>query len=178
MSDLEQLRYPIGRFKRPDSLARQDIDKWIEQIETLPVRFRKVADALSDEQLNTPYRPEGWTLRQVIHHVPDSHVNSYIRFKWTLTEKQPTIKAYDEVAWAAQPDYQFVPVGLSLDFLEVLHARWVPILKSLTDSELKRSFIHPEHGKEVPLGINVALYAWHGDHHLGHLEQTIKIKGW
>lgn len=178
MADLEQLRYPIGRFSRPKNISGHDINIWIGQIETLPARFRNVVESLSEEQLDTPYRPEGWTLRQVIHHVPDSHVNSYIRFKWTLTEDTPKIKAYNEVAWAELSDYKTLPVNTSLDFLEILHARWVPVLKSLSDEDLQKTFIHPEHGKEVPLDVNIALYAWHGEHHLGHLVQTVRLNEW
>ena len=178
MSDLEQLRYPIGRFERPKEITSENIKHWIGQIETLPARFRNIAESLSEQQLDTPYRPEGWTLRQVIHHVPDSHVNSYVRFKWTLTEETPTIKAYNEVAWANLGDYTSVPIKTSLDFLEILHSRWVPLLKSLSADELNKSFIHPEHGKAVPLKVNVALYAWHGEHHLGHLVQTVRMHKW
>ena len=178
MNSLEQLRYPIGRFRRPEQITSKGIEYWIGQIETLPARFRNIAESLSEEQLDTRYRPEGWTLRQVIHHVPDSHVNSYIRFKWTLTEDKPTIKAYNEVAWAELQDYSSVPVETSLNFLEILHARWVPLLKSLSEQDLAKTFIHPEHGKEVALNINIALYAWHGEHHLGHLAQTVQLNKW
>ncbi len=178
MIRLEQLRYPKGRFQRPLSPGQQHIDQWISQIETLPSRFRQIAEPLNEEQLDTPYRPDGWTLRQVIHHVPDSHMNGYIRFKWALTEDKPTIKAYNEVAWAGLSDYHSLPAKASLQLLEALHARWVPLLRGLTAADLKRTFIHPEYGKEVSLDANIALYAWHGDHHLGHLEQTVKLKGW
>lgn len=178
MIDLEHLRYPIGRFQKPETITPEDINLWTGQLETLPLRFRNVAEHLSKEQLDTPYRPGGWTLRQVIHHVPDSHVNSYIRFKWTLTEDKPTIKAYDEERWARLPDYTSVPVETSLDFLEVLHERWVLLLKSLSPADLTKTFIHPEHGREVPLDVNIALYAWHGEHHLGHLAQTVRLNEW
>ncbi|MEM6522338.1 MAG: YfiT family bacillithiol transferase [Bacteroidota bacterium] len=178
MSDLEKLRYPIGQFQKPPKVTTENLKQWIQQIETLPSRFRKLAKPLTKKQLDTPYRPGGWTLRQVIHHVPDSHVNSYVRFKWTLTEDTPIIKAYNEAAWAKLADYGSVPVETSLDFLEILHARWVPLLKSLTEEELNKAFIHPEHGKEVPLKVNVGIYAWHGEHHLGHLKQTIEYNKW
>lgn len=176
--ELEKLKYPIGHFNKPDHISNEDLKLWISQIESLPKRFRTIAENLSADQLNTPYRSNGWTLRQVIHHVPDSHLNSYIRFKWALTEDTPLIKAYNESAWAELSDYEIVPMERSLDFLEMLHARWVPLLKSLSEDQLNRSFIHPEHGKEVPLKTNIGLYAWHGEHHLGHLKQTIKINGW
>ncbi|MEM9859452.1 MAG: YfiT family bacillithiol transferase [Bacteroidota bacterium] len=178
MNELEQLRFPIGRFQKPERITSSNVKLWINQIETLPARFRNVAEHLSSEQLETAYRPDGWTLRQVIHHVPDSHVNSYIRFKWALTEENPTIKAYNEVAWAELSDYQTVPIETALSFLEILHARWVPVLKSLTSDDLDKTFIHPEHGKEVSLSSNIALYAWHGEHHLGHLVQTVRLNHW
>ncbi|TRX52181.1 putative metal-dependent hydrolase [Fulvivirga sp. M361] len=178
MPSLEKLRYPIGKFEWPKIIDPTDIHQCINRIETLPLRFRKAVETLTEEQLDVAYRPEGWTLRQVVHHVPDSHLNSYIRFKWTLTENKPVIKAYDEVAWAELPDYKTAPIATSLDFLELLHSKWVYLLRALTDENLEKTFIHPESGHEITLKSNLFLYEWHGDHHLGHIEQTKTLNGW
>ena len=178
MTSLEKLRYPIGRFEWPQVIDAHGISQCLDRIESLPSRFREAVESLTAEQLDTPYRPEGWTLRQVIHHVPDSHLNSYVRFKWTLTEEKPIIKAYDEVAWAQLADYTVTPVSDSLDFLELLHRKWIRLLRNLSQEALERSFIHPESGKEIRLNANLFLYAWHGDHHLAHIEQTKVLNGW
>ena len=123
---------------------------------------------LTNEQLDTPYRPGGWTLRQVVHHVPDSHMNAYVRFKWTLTEETPMIKAYDEKLWAETPEVKADP-DISVNLLKALHVKWVALLRSFTMDDLQREYIHPETKKNIRLDRMVALYAWHGDHHLGHL---------
>ena len=167
--DLEKLRFPVGRFKWPIEISTQQIIDWINEIENFPLDFRQTTLSLSDEQLDSPYRPEGWTRRQVIHHVADSHLNSYIRFRWALTEDTPTIKAYDEALWAKLPDAQSAPVELSLNLIEGLHKRWVILLRSMLDQDFKKGFVHPETGKHISLEKNLALYAWHGRHHLGHL---------
>jgi uncharacterized damage-inducible protein DinB len=169
MDPIESLRYPVGRFSPPETIHAEMIEDWIREIEQLPEQLRLAVNALSEAQLDTPYRPDGWTVRQVVHHVADSHLNSYIRFKWSLTEDQPTIKAYDEQAWAELPEARTAPVDLSLNLIEALHRRWVAMLKHLRPADLALCFIHPESGKKIPLDRMIALYAWHGRHHIGHI---------
>lgn len=165
------LQYPIGKFVVPDVYTKEAMLGWINDIRLLPAQMREATKYLTDEQLDTPYRPEGWTLRQVVHHVADSHMNSLIRFKWTLTENTPTIKAYDEKAWAILPDYK-MPIEPSLIMLDGIHARLVTLLESFTDEQWNQHFVHPESGKDITLKRNLALYAWHSKHHLGHITQT------
>lgn len=174
---LEQLKYPIGKANIPEMITKQDIEKWISLLEAFPRKMRLITQNLSEEQLNTPYREGGWTLRQVVHHVVDSHYNSYIRFKWALTEKKPLIKAYHEDRWAELHDYQ-APIELSLNALESLHAKWVYLLKGLTETDLKRVFIHPETNEEVSLEKNIGIYAWHSKHHYTHIANLLLSKGW
>ena len=133
---------------------------------------------MSDAQLNTPYRPEGWTVRQLVHHISDSHHNSYIRFKWALTEDTPTIKAYNEKAWAELFDTRTAPIQLSLDHLSAVHAKLVYLLKGLSEPQLQRSFIHPDGNQETTLKENIARYAWHSNHHFAHIENLLKREGW
>ena len=140
--------------------------------------MRAAVAGLNDKQLDTPYRPEGWTLRQVVHHVVDSHINSYIRFRWTLTEDHPTIKAYEQTSWAVLPDAQSAPVELSLQLLEALHARWIVLLRSIREEDWKKAYLHPETQKSVPLDINLALYAWHGKHHTAHIQKLRDRMQW
>ena len=174
---LEQLKYPIGKVNIPDKITVEDSQKWISLLEAFPRKMRLLTQNLSEQQLNTPYREGGWTIRQVVHHVVDSHYNSYIRFKWTLTEDRPVIKAYHEDRWAELHDYK-APIELSLKALESLHAKWVYLLKGLTETDLKRVFIHPETNEEVSLERNIAIYAWHSKHHYAHIENLINRKGW
>lgn len=175
--DCPSARYPIGRFNWPEIVTPADRAKYIETIATLPSRLRTAAAGLTDEQLETPYREGGWTLRQVIHHVPDSHMNSYIRFRLALTETEPLIKPYDEAAWANLPDVANTPVETSLCLLACLHERWVNLLRGLSESDWKRTFRHPEIGL-LTLENTLALYAWHGDHHLGHLTVARTRNNW
>ena len=168
MSNDEQLRYPTGRFKAQEQYTRDEISRLINEIESLPAEVeREIAD-MTDDLLDTPYRNGGWTVRQVLHHLPDSHMNAYIRLKWTLTEDNPTIKAYYEKAWAETPETKLSP-QISLNLLKVLHTKWVALLRGLKDDDFKKSFVHPETGKQVTLARQVATYAWHGKHHLGHI---------
>ena len=169
-------RYPIGKFEHDGFVTDADLARWISQIEALPGQMRRAVAALTQEQLDTPYRPGGWTLRQVVHHIPDSHLNSYVRFKWALTEEEPVIKAYDEQRWAELVDYRVVPVETSLEFLAVLHAKWVMLLRSLSREQLSRRFTHPVSGP-TELAWNVGNYAWHGRHHLAHITNTIEREG-
>ncbi len=175
--DLEALKYPIGRFQRPAQIGAAERAKAIEEIVVLPSRFRSAVDGLSDAQLDTPYRPGGWTVRDVVHHVPESHMNSFLRFKWALTEDRPTIKTYAEDAWAALGDYRVTPVGASLDLLDAVHRRWVPLLRMMDEEAWAREFVHPEHGP-IRLDVTATLYAWHGRHHLGHIKSLAAREGW
>ena len=163
------LQYPIGTFEAPEEITRDHILAWIERIRTLPQRLAAATASLPSGKLEAPYRSGGWTRREVLHHVADSHMNSLVRFKWALTEQTPTIKAYDEAAWAKLSDYRDVPVDTSLRFLAALHERWVPLLESLTTEHLSRTFVHPESGDTIGLAENIGIYAWHGDHHLAHV---------
>jgi hypothetical protein len=172
MSD-DQLRYPIGKFSAQDSYTDADIKANIGRIEALPSRIENLVRNFTAQKLATPYREGGWTALQVLHHLPDSHMNAYIRFKWTLTEDTPFIKAYDEKAWAETPETKLDP-SISINFLKALHIKWVALLQNIPKSELSREFTHPESGKKIPLDRLIALYAWHGEHHLGHLEIVAK----
>ncbi len=176
--ELEKLKYPIGQFDCPDVITQHYIDTWIQVLETFPEKLSVLVLSLSDEQLDTQYRSEGWTIRQVIHHLADSHHHSYIRFKWALTEDKPVIKYYYEQLWAEIPDAKYAPIQLSLDHIKVVHAKLVYLLKSLSADELNRSFIHPEHNEEVVLKKNIGIYAWHSKHHYGHIENLLIRKGW
>jgi len=170
MSD-DKLKYPIGKFAFPSlEIAAQPAqrDLWISEIAETPAKLRAAAAGLSKAQLDTPYRPGGWTARQVLHHVPESHMNAYIRFKLGLTEHEPTVKPYDEAAWAKLADIDKVPVETSLDLLDSLHQRMVALFRTMDDAQFLRSFVHPELGK-VRLDQNLALYAWHGKHHIAHV---------
>lgn len=169
----EQLKYPIGKFIVPVTYTNEDIRGWINDIKELPGKLRQTIITLNETQLDTPYRPGGWTLRQVVHHVADSHLNAMIRFKWALTEDQPTIKAYKQSDWALLPDYR-LPVEPSLKLLEGLHQRLVALFESFTEDDWDRSFIHPETGATITLKRNLALYAWHSKHHLAHITETMK----
>src|SRR5579864_1069823 len=171
------LRYPVGQFQFPDAVSAEERKRYITEIAEAPAKLRSAVGGLSDQQLDTPYRPGGWTVRQVVHHVPDSHLNSYVRFRLALTEEEPTIKAYFEDRWAELPDARTAPVEISLRLLECLHARWVGLLRSLTDAEWKRTFRHPELGP-ISLEQNAALYAWHGRHHVAHILNLRERMGW
>lgn len=171
-SDINPLQYPIGKFTPPDTYTDEAMRGWINDIRDLPGNVRAAVTGLTDHQLDTPYRPGGWTIRQVVHHLADSHMNSIIRFKWALTEDGPTIKAYHEDRWALLPDYK-LPVEPSLKMLEGIHIRLVTLFESFTQEQWNRHFVHPETGKDVPLKRNLALYAWHSKHHLGHITNTI-----
>ena len=175
--DLDKLKYPIGKFKKTENISEAQIVEWIEIIEDLPKSLTKLTEGLSVDQLNLPYRPEGWNIKQVVHHMADSHMNSFIRFKWTLTEDNPTIKPYFEDRWAKLIDGNDNDLSSSLSLLTGLHTKWSMLLKSLSNEELKREFIHPEHGKRFSLEETIGLYAWHSKHHLKHIEQALKNQG-
>jgi hypothetical protein len=164
---MDDLRYPIGRFE-----GKGELPQWIDEIAAAPSNLRAAVKGLTPQQLDTPYRPGGWTVRQVVHHVPDSHLNSYVRFRLALTEDEPTIKPYDEERWAGLVDARTAPVEVSLALLESLHERWVLLLRSLTPADWQRTFRHPELGV-VTLERSAGLYAWHGRHHVAHIVKSI-----
>jgi hypothetical protein len=174
---MTDLRYPIGKFTYDGPPTEEQKKKFLNDIEQAPTHLRSVLKGLSETQLNTPYRPDGWTVRQVAHHVPDSHLNAYLRFKLALTEDEPTIKPYAEDRWAQLPDTQSTPVEVSLALLDSLHDRWVRLLRSLKPEDWKRTFRHPELGV-VSLEKNLALYAWHGRHHAAHITSLRERSGW
>jgi hypothetical protein len=176
--DPEKVRYPLGNFDPPQHITPAVIKKWIHEIERLPVQLSAAVKNLTKKQLNTPYRDEGWTVRQVIHHLGDSHLNAYIRVKLALTEEHPTIKPYDQKAWAMLPDYELFAVKDSLKLLELLHRRWVVLLKTLKPVQWDRTFYHPESGTIIILKKSLGLYAWHGRHHLAQIKALISRKGW
>jgi hypothetical protein len=174
---MTDLRYPIGKFKYDGPTTPEQKEELLSQIGQAPSHLRAAVKGLSDQQLDTPYRPEGWTVRQVVHHVPDSHLNAYIRYKLALTENEPTIKPYAEDRWARLADTQATPVEVSLAMLDSLHDRWVRLLRSLQPEDWNRSFRHPELGL-VSLEKNLALYAWHGRHHVAHITSLRERNGW
>ncbi len=177
MPDTEQLRYPIGKFRRGVDVTPELRQGWIEDIASAPALLRGAIAGLSDAQLDTPYRPDGWTVRQVAHHLADSHMNSFVRFKLALTEDRPTIKPYDENRWVELDDGRIPDAGLSLALLEGLHARWVVLLRSLKEEQWARAFVHPESG-ETRLDTNLGIYAWHGRHHIAHITSLRERMGW
>lgn len=171
------LRFPIGKFHWKGELNDADRTELIAQIAGMPARLREAVRGLTPEQLDTPYRPEGWTVRQVVHHLPDSHMNSYIRFKLALTEDTPAIKTYDEALWARLPDSSSTPVETSLTLLDALHSRWVIMLRSMSPSDFARKVNHPEHGV-ISLDYLLAVYGWHGRHHVAHIMSLGERLGW
>jgi uncharacterized damage-inducible protein DinB len=175
---LDISKFPIGPFVSPDEITSLDLQRYISEISSFPQRIRKEVENLSDEQLDSSYREGGWTIRQVVNHCADSHMNSLIRFKLALTEDTPTIKPYFEDRWAELIDSKTIPIEPALKTLEGVHARWTILLKSLTNEQLKRTFIHPEHGKEVQIDENIALYAWHCNHHLAHITMLKSRMKW
>ncbi|PWL38242.1 putative metal-dependent hydrolase [Flagellimonas aquimarina] len=176
--NLEKLRYPIGIYKIPQSITENHLKEWIAILEHLPQRLSTMVNQLSNEQLETPYRPGGWTVRQLVHHISDSHHHSYIRFKWALTEDNPVIKPYLEKEWSKLFDAKSAPIQMSLDHLKVVHAKLVYLLKGLSAEDLKRKFTHPDGNEETTLEENIGRYAWHGSHHFAHIENLIKREGW
>ena len=173
----EELRYPTGKFAARENYTTEDLQQFIRRIESLPAKVDEATKTLTASQLNTPYREGGWTLRQVLHHIPESHMNAYIRFKWALTEETPTIKAYNEKAWAETPEIVLDP-RISIDLLKALHVKWVALMKSLSQKDLQRQYIHPETHKVNRLDNMIAMYAWHGEHHLGHINSLKNRMRW
>ena len=174
----DDLRYPIGRFAYDAAGAQANIETWIAEIAAAPAELRTAVANLSDEQLATPYRPGGWTVRQVVHHLPDSHVNAYVRFRLALTEDDAAIRPYDEKLWAELPDASRAPIDMSLNFLHALHVRWVALLRAITPNQWRRTFYHPELDGSLGLLHLLALYAWHGKHHVAHVTSLRERMAW
>jgi len=175
---LEELKYPIGKFEKPTTITKEILSKWIDAISSFPTKLKKEVDHLTDAQLDTQYRPGGWTIRQVVHHCADSHMNSLTRLKLALTEDQPTIKPYYEERWAELADSKNMPVAPALKMLEGIHERWTVLLNQLTEEQNQREFIHPEHGKTFRIDENIGVYAWHCNHHLAHITEAKKRNNW
>lgn len=175
--DIEQLKYPIGKYTPPETITTAHLAEWVTSIATLPQHLEEAVNGLTESQLDTPYRPDGWTVRQVVHHLADSHMNAFIRFKLTVTEDNPTIKPYLEDRWAQLADSS-MPVQVSLELLKALHARWIVLLQSLSPSDLERTYFHPQYQYTVPLARVVGLYAWHSNHHLRHITALKERNNW
>ncbi len=171
--DLEQLRFPIGRYIKKDSYSDAEIAQHIDDIASLPERLTSAVEALNDEQLDTAYRPGGWTIRQVVHHIADSHMNSIIRFKLSLSEETPTIKPYMEAKWAEQTDHS-MPIKPSMQIIDGVHARLAVLLRAMSKDDLKKTYLHPEYNQEFSLDQAIAQYGWHSNHHLKHITNLTK----
>jgi hypothetical protein len=175
---LETQKYPIGKTEIPKNITRKKIEDWILVLENFPKELENLVSNLNEEQLDTRYRENGWTIRQVIHHCYDSHHNSYTLFKWALTENKPLIKVYYEERWAELHDSKSAPIFLSIDALKALHAKWVYLLNGLSEIDLEKFFIHPDGNEEVSLKENIGIYAWHCQHHFAHINQLMIRKNW
>jgi hypothetical protein len=176
-SNLTALQYPIGKFSFDENISSEKRKSFIVEIEAAPIKLREAVKGLTEKQLDIQYRPEGWTVRQVVHHVADSHINAYVRMKLALTQEEPTICAYEEKDWAKLEDVFHTPIKVSLDLLDSLHKRWTILLKSLTEADCKRKLNHPELGIKTVDWL-IALYAWHGKHHTAHITSLKERKGW
>jgi hypothetical protein len=174
--DLYKLKFPIGEFDAPKNITQQHLDQWINAIETLPERIISITKNLNDDELNYKYRPEGWTIKQVVHHCADSHINSIVRFKLAMTEDTPTIRPYYEDRFAKLIDYS-EPIDAPISILKGVHQKLGVLLKSFSEDDLKREFVHPEHGQHFSLEETIGTYAWHSDHHFAHIEQALRYKG-
>jgi uncharacterized damage-inducible protein DinB len=174
---MTDLRYPVGRLEAEKALTPERRGELIEQIEEAPARLREAVAGLSPEQLDTPYRPGGWTVRQVIHHLPDSHLNAYVRCKLALTEDVPTVKTYEEARWAELPDSRSVPIAISLALLDALHRRWVALLRVLPAADFQKTFRHPDMGL-MTVDELLGVYSWHGRHHVAHVTALRERMGW
>jgi hypothetical protein len=176
--DSEAIRYPIGRFVKPDRFNPADRRSWLQAIAALPSWLDVLMQNLDAEQLETPYREGGWNMNQVIHHLADSHMNAFIRLKLALTENEPTVKPYEETRWAETPEIQSVPANVSITLLHALHRRWTDLLERMTDTDWERGYYHPELQQVVPLWEMTAKYAWHGRHHMEQLRAMREREGW
>jgi len=176
MSD--DLKYPVGKFAMPTEWTSDDIAKSRHILALLPAKLRSAVSGLSDEQLDTPYRDGGWTVRQTVHHVADSHLNAYCRFRLALTEDKPTIKPYLEAKWAELPDARTQPLAPSLEILDGVHTRLLALIDAMTAEDWQRGFVHPEHGRTMTLWQTAALYSWHSRHHVAHITGLRQRNGW
>jgi hypothetical protein len=176
--ELEKAKHPIGLYIKPETITKDTIEIYISSISSLPGKLRKAIAHLSDEQLDTSYRPGGWTIRQLVHHLADAHINGYIRFKLALTEENPNIKPYNENKWSELIDARTLPIEPSLKLIDGLHNRWTVLLNSMTIEDFKKTYYHPEHGKKLNLDEVLGEYAWHSDHHLAQITELKKRKGW
>lgn len=175
---LEFLKYPLGRFKSPDKITSDDRRQWIKSIETLPASLKRLTESWNNNQWNTPYRPGGWTARQLIFHISDSHMNSLLRFKLGLTEDCPTIKPYDQDAWVNMSDVSQLSPHVSLELIDGIHQRFSNVLNNMSNDDFHRDIFHPELNKKMSLEKMLALYGWHSEHHLAHLKNLSKTQGW
>lgn len=175
---IEELAYPIGRFQIPESYDEASLNQWISKIEASPQWYDYSIENLDEAQLHTPYRPGGWTIIQIVHHVADSHMNGYTRFKLALTEQSPEIKPYNEALWAELPDVREVPLNVSITLIHALHRRWAPLLRSFKPEDWERTYFHPEAGRTIPLWESLASYAWHCKHHFEHIIRLRERMGW
>ncbi|NJB37478.1 putative metal-dependent hydrolase [Flavobacterium sp. ASW18X] len=175
---LESLRFPIGKFEPPATITDKEITQWIAELEALPTKLEALVASLTNAQLETPYRPEGWTVRQLIHHISDSHHHSYVRFKWALTENTPLIKAYEEKEWSKLKDANDAPIELSLAHLKAVHAKLVYMLKGFSTQDFEKTYLHPEGNVVVSLKENLGKYAHHGNHHYAHIKNLVEREGW
>lgn len=178
MNDMDALRFPIGKFSYKGPYLRQQRIESIQQIAAAGGQLRAAVDGLSEEQLDTPYRPEGWTVRQAVHHLADSHINSYVRFRLALTEDTPTIRPYFEDRWARLDDALHAPAELSLTLIDALHERWALLLRSLDDGHFQLTYFHPEAARAISLDEAVGTYAWHGKHHIAQITTLREREGW
>lgn len=176
--ELEQLKYPIGRFKSKGNYTPEEIKTDIQIISALPSKFINLMGGWDEDKFNTPYRPDGWTVRQLVHHVADSHINAYTRCRLAMTEENPTIKPYEEQLWAELPDAKAAPVELSLQLIRYVHLRWVLLLRSMDSKDLARTYFHPGNQKTVRLDEVIANYAWHSEHHYQHAFQLAARNNW
>ncbi|MEO6832052.1 MAG: YfiT family bacillithiol transferase [Chitinophagaceae bacterium] len=176
--DLEKLRYPIGKFESPISFNPDEVSTWINTLNALPSWLDVIVENLDAHQLETPYRPGGWTMIQTIQHLADSHMNAFVRFKLALTEDNPTVKPYEEARWAETPEIFSVPVNVSITLLHALHRRWTALLEAFSENDWQRTYYHPEQKKDIPLWSVAAMYAWHSRHHMEQLRELKERMNW
>lgn len=175
--DIEVLKYPVGKYDAPAEITDEIYEQWLETLASLPEKLKKIVGNLSYDELELHYRPGSWNIKQVVHHIADSHMNSFLRFKWILTEDVPTVKTYNESEWARTADSTNEEIMQSTEILEGLHSRLVMLLKSLKPEQRRRKFVHPEFNGELTLEWMVGMYAWHSRHHLAHIKQAIEFEG-